>query len=78
MVRRTILYWYDIEDLGFDTDEPCSSAEMVSLEHVGVHCVHDGTTFGMLVKMRDRLKGWTGKSGLGLKFKYKNSMSIRW
>jgi hypothetical protein len=78
MVRRAIQYWYDIEELDFATDEPCPLGEMASLEYVEVHCVHDGVTFGMLAKMRDRLKEWTGKSGLELKFKYYGSMSVRW
>jgi hypothetical protein len=78
MVRRAILYWYDIEELDIATDESCPLAEMVSLEHVEVHCVHDGVTFGMLAKMCDRLKEWTGKSGLELKFEYYGSMSVIW
>jgi hypothetical protein len=70
VVLRAIMFWYDLVELGFDPDEPCPLAQMVSLEHAEVQFVSRRWTCSrMWGEMQDHLRVLTGKPKLKVIFK---------
>jgi hypothetical protein len=76
VVRRAILFWYDLRDLNYATYEPCPLAEMVSLEEVEVQLVDHWTAIEVLEEMRGNLGEWTGKPWLEITFKNYDGLEV--